>query len=139
MATVHEVNSRSILCTIVAELNVPDNFDEIIATYNLYNLALQCENTYPFLMDMIEQHDLVLSCASKPAPTGQARYCVITARFSSVVSNRYDLPVDPWQKYFLNFLRQSQEHLWRPSRYESAAAPLITVYNQPAKSFYLTT
>ena len=139
MIFVDETNVREVYCTMVVEFSVPERFSLSLAATNLYNVGIALEDTRPFLMDMILYHDLTLSLGAKPLPYALDHYAVLTARYSSLVAKKNQLTVDSWHKQFLNCLKEILPKISQFNSDEVAVInPLITVYNQPAKSFCLT-
>ena len=142
MLFVDEVSARDISCTIVVEFAVPEKYDEVFVAHKIYDLATKLEDGYAFFTDMVFWHDITLYRATKPLPHTLAHHATLVARFSSLVARKHNLTVDTWQIKFLECLRMllpintllsdddADEH--------SLIKPLVTVYNQPGKSFCLT-
>lgn len=142
MLIVDEINARDIYSTIVVEFAVPEKYDEVFVAHKIYDLATKLEDDYIFFADMVFWHDITLYRSTKPLPHALAHHATLVARFSNLVARKHNLTVDTWQAKLLACLRMllpintllsdddTDEH--------SLIKPIVTVYNQPGKSFCLT-
>lgn len=142
MLIVDELSAREILCTVVVEFAVPEKYDEVFVAHKIYDLAAKLEDDYAFFTDMVLWHDITLYQATKPLPHTLAHHATLVARFSNLVAHKHDITVKEWQSKFLDCLRMLLPINTLLSDDDadeySLIKPLVTVYNQPGKSFCLT-